>query len=1044
MSSQTRPLPGRLLVALAFTVSGFTSLVLEVVWSKALTQLLGSTLYSVSTVVAVYLGGLALGAWISGRFVQRMSRPLRLYGLLEAGIGLYAHFSLPLIHALDPWAGSAYAALGPTSPVYLLVRMALAASVLILPTVLMGATLPALVWWATRGGGDFGQSLGRLYGLNTLGAVAGAALAGFRLIPSLGLLSTTHVAGIVALVVGASMLMAGGRGPVASDASAEPAPWTPEAAPGSSRVLALVLFGLSGAVALVFEITWTRVFSLVFGSSVYSFALVLASYLLALAIGSILWGGRLADSSNPWRAFAFLQVGAAAGAAAGLWALPNLPRLFLTALMEHRRELPVLFLLQTGLASLVTFLPCLAFGALFPVGTRLVAAGRLESARATGVAYAVNTAGTLTGSLAAGFLLLPGIGIHATWVGSTLLSLVLGLVAWRVSAQREKTPTAVPAPPAPAGQASRKPARARRRQKPALSTQALVVPLAALVGLAILLAPPWNRSLFTLGVFRTAFLWTNGIRTAEGAIANMNSRLADDHILFYREGLQAVVSVHQGKSGVINLRVNGKPDAGTGADMTTQVLLGHVPMLWAPPQARVCVIGQGSGVTARAALTHDPARLTMVEIEPQVLRASHFFDAWNDTVLADPRLEVILEDGRQHLLHSGRHYDVIVSEPSNPWIAGVNNLFTTDFYRRVQAALTPRGVFCQWVQFYELSPLAQSSLLTSFAKVFPQGEVFFLNYDMLLVAPPPGVKVPAERLFVRGSGTPVEHYLHRFQLDGDGAITGIHLGLVREVAARLPAAPLNTDDRPYIEYRAPIDLYQLPEVSEGWTLAEPHPLQGLARWVDPRALARAAGAGGIALARQGQTARAGDMAMELRLLQSDEAKAASFDVGEAVQVAEKNRRITDFLNRGDQALDANDVDGATRLAQMLFREDPEDAAGHLLLARIAMRRDSLAEARQNLALVLSKGTPDLQSAAHRNLGIIAMREGHVDLGRAEFEASRSLTPLEPTPYLYLARLQFQTGHQDSAEATLVDGIQHTTLPADLRRALDALRSGSSF
>src|SRR6185369_6072281 len=164
-------------------------------------------------------------------------------------------------------------------------------------------------------------------------------------------------------------------------------------------------------------------------------------------------------------------------------------------------------------------------------------------------------------------------------------------------------------------------------------------------------------------------------------------------------------------------------------------------MLWAPPHARVCVIGQGSGVTARAALMHDPDRLTVVEIEPAVVTASHFFDAWTDTVLADTRVELILEDGRQHLLHSGRHYDVIVSEPSNPWIAGVNNLFTTDFYERVKAALTAHGTFCQWVQFYELSPLAQSSLLSSYAHVFPQGEAFFINYDLLLVAPPAGEKV---------------------------------------------------------------------------------------------------------------------------------------------------------------------------------------------------------------------------------------------------------------------------------------------------------------
>jgi spermidine synthase len=1041
VSPRTARTPGRLLVALAFTVSGFTSLVLEVVWSKALAQLLGSTLYSVSTVVAAYLGGLALGAWISGRFVHRLARPLRLYGWLETGVGLYALVSLVLVHALDPWVGSAYAALGPASPVYLALRVALAALVLLVPTVLMGATLPALVSWATRGGAGFGASLGRLYGLNTLGAVAGAALAGFKLIPSLGLENTTLVAGAVAITVGSSMLVLGGRA-AAGAPGAEPAPWTSATEtnpPGSSRAVALVLFGLSGAVALVFEITWARVFGLIFGSSVYSFALVLASYLLALALGSVLWGGRLADSPTPWRAFAFLQIAVGAGAAVGLWVLPHLPRIFLAALMERHNQLGSLFLFQTGLASLVTFLPCLAFGALFPVGTRLVAAGRLEGACATGVAYAVNTAGTLTGSLAAGFLLLPTIGVHATWVGAALLSVGLGIVAWRMSVAHEKAaPAHAAGPPARAKKPAPKPRSA--------GLEGLLVPLAALVTVGVVAAPPWNRSLFTLGVFRTAFLMTSGLRTPEAALKNMDARLANDEILFYREGIHGVVSVHadRGNPGVLNLRVNGKPDASTGADIATQVFLGHVPMLFAPPHARVCVIGQGSGVTARAALTHDPERLTVVEIEPQVVRASHFFDAWTDTVLADPRVELILEDGRQHLLHSGRRYDVIVSEPSNPWIAGVNNLFTTDFYGRVKQALTPRGVFCQWVQFYELSTLAQASLLSSFAKVFPQGEAFFINYDLLLVAPPPGAKVPGERLFVRGTGSPVERYLHRFQLDGDGAVAGIHLGHVQDLLAHLPAAPLNTDDRPYIEYRAPLDLYQVPPVPEGWDLAAHDPLAGLERWVDPAALPRAAGAAGVSLARLGEIDRAKELGIELSHLGTPEATAAGFDVARAASQAERDRRTDAILQRADQALDAGDLDAATKAATMLFHDDPESPAANLVLARVAMRRDSLEVARRALGVVLARGSTPLRSAAHRNLGIIAMREGRADVGRAEFEASRTLTPGESKAYLYLARLQWQAGRRDSAQATLVEGIRKVTLDSDLRRALEALEAGQSF
>jgi len=1024
--------PAALLVALAFTVSGFTSLVLEVVWSKALAQLLGSTLYSVSTVVAAYLGGLALGAWLCGRVVHRVARPLRLYGLLEAGIGLYALASLAVIHALDPLVGRAYAALGPASPVYLAVRVGLAVLVLVVPTVLMGATLPALVAWAGRSGGDFGKSLGRLYGLNTAGAVAGAALAGFRLIPGLGLTGTTRAAGAVALAVGASMIFLGSR--AAASARAREGAIAHAAGPpaGGSRGLAIALFGLSGAAALVLEITWTRVFSLVFGSSVYSFALVLASYLLALALGSLFWGGRLADGPRPWRAFALLQIAAAAGAAVGLWALPNLPRLFLTVLFENRQNLTGLYLLQTGLASIVTFLPCLAFGALFPVGTRLVAASGMEGARATGLSYAINTAGTLTGSLLAGFVLLPTVGIRTTWVGAAILSLVLGVVAWRVSVTRE-TRAAAPAK--------------GKKKKAGTASDALWVPAAAAVALLALASPPWNRSLFTLGVFRTAFLLTGGTRTAEGAVRNMEYRLGNDEVLFYREGLHGVVSVHADKSypDVISLRVNGKPDASTGGDIGTQVFLGHVPMLWAPPHARVCVIGQGSGVTARAVLAHDPERLTVVEIEPAVIQASHWFDAYTDTVLADPRVELILEDGRQHLLHSGRHYDVIVSEPSNPWIAGVNNLFTTDFYRRVRSDLNPGGVFCQWVQFYELSQTAQSSLLRSFAQVFPEGEAFFVNYDFLLVAPPPGGKVTADRLFPRDHpDSPVARYLHRFQLDGDGAVASIHLGRVRSLVAQLPPAPLNTDDRPFIEYRAPIDLYQVPIVRDVWETADPRPLDGLGRWVDPAALPRAAGAAGLSLARMGQIERARKLAREVGEAGGPEAQAAAADIARGAERADVERRIALLVDQGNQALDANDLAGAERAVQGIFQTDSMNVQGHLMRGRMAMRHDDFAEARRQLDIVYRRGEDREKSAARNNLGIIALREGHPDVGRAEFEAARRLAPAETNSYLFLARLLAESGKTDSAEVVLTEGMRQVRGRAELARAVLALRAGEKF
>ncbi|HEV8481767.1 MAG TPA: fused MFS/spermidine synthase [Candidatus Eisenbacteria bacterium] len=988
--------PPSWLVGLAFAVSGCTSLVLEVVWSKALALLLGSTLHAVSTVVAAYLFGLALGAWLAGRRAAGVARPLRLYGFLEMGVGAYALVSLFLIHAMDPIAGALYARLGATSPAYLVARVVLAGAVLLVPTVLMGATLPTLVAWVSRERTGWERGLGLLYGLNTLGAVVGAALAGAVLVPGLGLRATTWTVGALALAVGAWMAALGSKPPKPQHAPAH-TPRAPAHAPAAAphapahaphAAVPAILFGLSGAVALVFEITWARVFGLVFGSSVYSFALVLATYLLGLALGSLLLGGRLAAARDPWRAFGLLQAGVAAGAALGLWLLPSLPKLFLTALFAERAHVGALYGLLAAIAASITLLPCVAFGALFPVGVRLVAGNQANGARATGLAYAANTAGTLTGSLLAGFVLLPTIGVHATWVGASLVALAIGAAALV------------------------------RTQRPWAALSAM-----ALIALATALAPAWSKALFTLGSYRAAVLLHSGITTGSAAIADLGRKESANQLVFYREGLHGVVSVHEtpGDPPELSLRVNGKSDASTGGDMATQVFLGHIPMLFAPPHASVCVIGQGSGVTARAALEHAPRRLTVVELEPAVLQASRLFDAWSDTVLADPRVEIVVEDGRQHLQHAGRTYDVIISEPSNPWVAGVNNLFTVDFYRRVRTALAPRGVFCQWIQAYEISPAALGSLFRSFAQVFPNAEVFLVNFDFVIVAPPPGAKVPAASLFLENENNAVADYLRRFHLDGNGTVAGAHLTGLATLVQSFPAVPLNTDDRPYVEYRAPIDLYEPPSLQDLWSTVASSPLADLGRWVRAEEVDSVAYRAGLYDCRMARWKRADAVARELRTQGAEGEKLAdqvSALMTRGLQVAQ----VATLVDEAAKALAAGDTPALKNDLSRALALDPEHPAANLLAARLATQAGALDQARRYLAVALRAESPLERSAAFVNLGLIEMREGHAAAGRAAFESARAAAPSEAEPYVYLSRWQQAAGHPDSARAVLEQGL----------------------
>jgi spermidine synthase len=991
------PRPSPWLVGIAFTVSGFTSLVLEVVWSKALALLLGSTLHAVSTVVAAYLGGLALGAWLAGRSVDRVRRPLRLYGFLEMGVGAYALVSLFLIRATDPLAGAAYAGLGATSPAYLAVRVALSAALLIVPTVLMGATLPTLVSWSARERSGWERGLGLLYGLNTLGAVAGAACAGFVLVPRLGLASTTYGVGGLALFVGLVMALAGG--------ATLPVGKREETHASAVPVWPALLFALSGAVALVFEITWTRVFGLVFGSSVYSFALVLATYLLGLAIGSLVLGGRLAAAKDPWRAFGLLQAGVAAGAALGLWLLPSLPKIFLSALFAEREHLGALYFLLGLVASSITLLPCIAFGALFPVGVRLLGGGR-----AVGTAYTVNTAGTLTGSLFAGFVLLPRFGVHATWVGAALLSLVLGAAALLRAHER--------------------------RQAPALAA------FLAALALACVFAPAWSKALFTLGSYRTAVLLHSGITTGSAAIADLERKESENKLLFYKEGLHGVVSVHEapGDPPTRSLRVNGKSDASTGGDMATQIFLGHLPMLWAKPGADVCVIGQGSGVTTRAVLAHGPRHLTVVELEPAVIEASHLFDAWSDTVLADPRLSVVLEDGRQHLQHAGRSYDVIVSEPSNPWVAGVNNLFTVDFYRRVRAALNPRGVFCQWIQAYEISPAALGSLFRSYAQVFPEAEVFFVNYDFIVVAPPPGERLSAAELHAESG--PVAQYLARYQLGGRGDVAGSHLAPLQALVDRFGDAPLNTDDRPFVEYRAPIDLYQPPALEDLWSTVPVEPVPDLARWVQPQDLDSVAYEAGLYSCRMARWQRASLIAQELAARGGEGPKLAN-QISDLEARGQQIAQVATLVDEAAKALERGDrATLRTTLGQAL-QLDPEHPAANLLAARVATQAGALDAARHYLVVAERAPEPADRSAAYVNLGMIEMREGHAAAGRSAFERARATAPEEALPYVYLSRWQSAAGHPDSARAVLQEGLATARLKQPIESEMATLaRAGA--
>lgn len=846
-----RPGPaGRRLFVLAgaaFTVSGATSLAFQVVWSKALGQVLGNSYSAIATVVAAFLCGLSLGAWLGGRSGLLLRRPLLSYGLLEVGVGVFGLCSLPLVRGLEPVLELVAARVDPASGAFTLIRFAATFLLLLPPTLMMGASLPVLVHWAAGGTDRLAGALSRLYALNTAGAVLGTLAAGFVLVQRLGLIRTALAAGATNILLGCAVAFAGRRladsesptEPDAEPASGRAGPRPPAArgALGADSVsgfarnsLVLCLVAVSGAVALTLEMGWTRLAGLLFGSSVYSFSLVLAAFLLGIALGAALVS-RWADRSTcPWRLFAVLQWGVAAGA---LWAsvrIAQVPWEFAAQMAGSARRPGALWLRESLLLMGFVLPATLALGALFPVSARLLARTGERPGGVTGRLYLANTLGTVLGSLAAGLWLIPLAGVRATLLGAVVVAGALGIVAWWAAPET----------------------RTRARDSGHTSGSALgryLAPAIAAGALALCvpLLAPWDRNLLAAGMFRPVVAGPGLTLTPQQARAQLARKLETLEIIFYREGRSGLVTVHRARNepNLLALRVNGKTDASTGRDMETEILLGLLPMVWAPEAARVCVIGQGAGVTLGSVLRHEPSRVDLVEIEPAVLEASRLFDRWNDSCLDDPRVRVHIDDARSFLRYRPQTYDVIVSEPSNPWLAGVNNLFTEEYYRLVAARLNPGGVLCQWVQFYEISPSTLSSILQALHHVFPYGQVFHKEADLLIVASVSPLRLDLDRVRERLSRARVADDLARARVYSWGGLLSLRIADLHRISTGLPRAPTNTDDRPFVEYQAPRDLY---EVEPGRipvnldALMPPDLLADLPEWLvtdDPRGTAAA-------------------------------------------------------------------------------------------------------------------------------------------------------------------------------------------------------------
>ncbi len=787
------------IVYVIFFFSGAAALMYEVLWVRSLSLIFGGTHLAVTTVLTVFMGGLALGGFLIGRRVDGIKNPLRFYGYLEMAIALCAVIFLLLVK-IYPAVYIAMVQGREDSQVYLsMVRVLFATLSLIVPTTLMGATLPVLTRFVSGHPARIGTHLSYLYGFNTLGAVAGTVVTGFLLLRFYSVATAYHTAIVINVCVGlASMLIpvrhtAGiserHRPIPANGKEAERAGDAARAAIGTSdrRIAArLVLLGISvsGFCALGYEVLWTRILTLTIGTSVYGFAIMLAAFLTGIALGSKtygfclkLWPLHLDAIPRQVRIFGFVQL------IIGLLAL---------AVTFYIRDLPVHaialheFFLGRGLgpfsarqwANLTLAFaymvgPAFCMGVAFPIAGNVNAAHSQQVGKAVGRVLAFNTLGAILGSAVSGYLLIYVFGIERSLQLLTVVNIGLGVLL-------------LTSP----------------RQSRVINWSVTGVTVAVLVVLALRpdLLRMWDEKYFAI--------FQNNQPEAYNTPERKKDALENTDVLFYHEGINSTISVIKIKGGNQAVLVNGKVVASSALkDRQCQLTLGHLPMLAHKNPRKVLVVGLGTGMTLGAVSAHPGVEeLTLVEIEPNVIGAARTFGRYNNHVLDHPKLKVVFNDGRNFLLTTRNSYDVITADPIHPWTQGSGYLYTTEYFQLAAAHLAPGGVMCQWLPIYELSVADLKSVVKTFSQNFKYTMAWLTQYDAELIGSNQPLIFDETLLAQRLSdpavakdltavmmGTSVD-FLSYFIMGSQGMVEFGRDGIV------------NTDDNLYLEFSTPASV----------------------------------------------------------------------------------------------------------------------------------------------------------------------------------------------------------------------------------------------
>ncbi len=762
------------LISLLFFLSGITGLVYEVLWAKYLSLLLGHTAQAHTIVLATFLGGLALGNIVLGPQADRVANHLRLYGWLELGIGLLGLLSPLSLHLLaDLYIAIASQHMLP-SMLALVLRLCLCLGVLLLPAMLMGGTLPALSRFAAHSLSQLEATVSWFYFLNSAGAVLGAIVAGFILIPTFGLDFSTSITASVNIAIGGLSLGLRARSTQHDQLSSvqlAPQENKPLVNPSRAVIIYSAVF-LSGFVALAYEIAWIRLLALVLGSSTYSFSLMLAAFIAGIALGSYLISRRILPHVGSYVLFGIAELGIGVSIIATLPLYERLPYLFLRLSDIVNRTPETFYFYETGkflFCFLLMLLPTTFLGMTLPLASRIVTQTITQLGRKVGLVFSLNTLGNVLGAVLAGLWLLSLLGMETLIKSGVIVNLLVGsMVLWTASRW--------------------------------VSLRRAFIIGFGLVGLfiVVLCMPSWDKLVLSSGQFRNRQI------TQYPSYEDYHRNIHNQSLLFYKDDKDTTVTVEKGKDGNLFLKVNGKTDASSHGDLPTQLLLAHVPLLLKPDAKEALVVGLGSGITAGSALRHPLERLDLVEISAGVVEAAKFFMDHNYHVLEDSRLHLHLEDAKTFLRLSPRRYDVIISEPSNPWIVGIGSLFSVDFYREAHQHLTEGGILAQWFHTYEMDDDTLRLILRTFASIFEHVTLWrTLSEDVLILGSTSPIDLNFSRVVERFNRQQVREDLQRIEITSLPTLLSVQMASDHTVRKMAGHGRLNEDHYPILEYEAP-------------------------------------------------------------------------------------------------------------------------------------------------------------------------------------------------------------------------------------------------